>query len=99
MKSLMLGATALAALSIIGTAHAGDAAAARADMECVRDKVIKLDDGRMDPRALATIIQPLCHAEHEMAMQAQEGWKVTPEKRRQDVEFMHTWAAVLWVKN
>ncbi len=77
----------------------GNAAAVQAHIDCVREQVIKFDNSRTDPAKLAKLIQPLCHAEHDAAMHSQEGWSLKPEKNRQEVEFMHTLAAVLLVRS
>jgi hypothetical protein len=84
---------------ILAQADADSYAAVRAHMYCVRDYVFKLDDHRISPQELAKKIQPLCHGLHEVAMKGEDGWSVTSEKNRNDVEFMHTWAAVLWARH
>ncbi len=87
-------AALILALAIAQGVPAGDAAV-RAHLECVHDQVAKLDDGRMDPQRLAKTILPLCHAEHEAAVQATGGSPARFDKDRQELELMHTWAAVL----
>lgn len=73
-------------------------AAVRAHMECVVSKAKKMDDGQMDARRLAQLIIPLCHVEHDAAMQASspQSWSKTAHGRAQEVEFDHTTAAVLF---
>jgi hypothetical protein len=82
----------------IAYADTDKAEAARKDMYCVRDYVAKFDDGTKDPKKLAETIVPLCHDLHEKSEQAvsPEQWAATPADKQRDVEFMHTWAAVLW---
>jgi hypothetical protein len=91
-----------ALLLCYGTASADDfkTVAVRADMNCVLNNVVSLDDGKMDPKHLAEMIVPICHAFHEAAELAvqPEDWKATPADKARDMEFMHTWANVLWAR-
>jgi hypothetical protein len=84
---------------ILAQSDADSYAAVRAHMYCVRDYVFKLDDHRISPQELSKKIQPLCHGLHEVAMKNQDGWSVTSEKNRNDLEFMHTLGAVLWARH
>ena len=75
--------------------------AVQGHLNCVRAYVAKLDDGRIPANRLAKLIVPLCHAEHEAAMQAseKESWQRTPEQDRHDVEIEHTLAAIQWARS
>ena len=74
--------------------------AVRARMECVGRNIAKVDDGHMDPRHLALAIRPMCHAQHESAMQATmlDAWRKTPRTQANELEIDHTLAAVLYFK-
>jgi hypothetical protein len=99
MRNTTAAATIVLTLSH-GVAIADDnrTDAVRAHMSCVRDHVATLDDGKIDPKRLAEMIVPVCHSLHEASEQAvaPQVWSATPADKQHEVEFMHTWAAVLW---
>ena len=58
---------------------------------CVFTNAIKLDDGKMEPQALAKLVQPICHEKH-VAAEAAVG---VSAEQAQNVEYDHTLAAVM----
>ncbi len=94
MAAAALGHQALAADA------SSDDAAVRVHMECVRVRMLSLDDGRTDPKRLAEQILPLCHAEHEAAMgrPSASGAAEASDAASHEVELDHTLAAVLLLR-
>jgi hypothetical protein len=107
--SIRLSAAIFLALGLIVASVTEGALAADSDaqsavkthMECVANNASKMDDGQMDPKRLAELIQPHCHAEHEFAMQtaSPEKWKATSEDWARKLELDHTIAAILFYRS
>ena|ERR1700692_2746190 len=94
MRILVSAAFILGGAALAFAASSDPAAAVRHHLQCVFDKVAKLDDGKMSLKILADAIVPLCHSEHVAAMEASNGIQGTP-----DVEQSHTMAAAAMARN
>ncbi len=84
---------AVPVLFIIGSAHAQNDAQSLVmeHMACVFANAGRIDDLQMDPKELATKVQPLCHNAH-VAAEAAVG---VSADQAQNIEYDHTLAAVL----
>jgi len=62
-------------------------------LQCIRDNLLKLDDGKTTPEQLAILIVPLCHTPFVEAYESFNGDPATPEQ-----EQANTAAGIRFVK-
>jgi hypothetical protein len=90
-----LGIAVILLATVQANAQAQDPmVAARAYMDCVFTNAAKLDDGRMDSKDLAKLVEPLCYDADVATATAANG-----PIPKGEVAFDHAWAAVQFYRS